>query len=114
MNKIVLSVIGLTAIGVVIGILTTASAASVSSDCGYDEDGYFRLGNGQVAASGTWENAKGCAMKGILPSVVAERLGRLGSDSVQEEAEALRETNTRIQEERKKREVEAQPLPPTN
>jgi hypothetical protein len=53
-------------------------------------------------------------MKGILPSVVAERLGRLGSDSVQEEAEALRETNTRIQEERKKREVEAQPLPPTN
>ena len=114
MNKIVLSVIGLTAIGVVIGVLTTASAASVSSDCGYDEDGYFRLGNGQVAASGTWEHAKGCAMKGILPSVVAERLGRLGDESTQSEADELRETNTRIQEERKKREVEVQPLPPAN
>ena len=54
MNKIVLSVIGLTAIGVVIGILTTATAASVSNDCGYDENGYFRLGNGQITASGTW------------------------------------------------------------
>ena len=54
MNKIVLSVIGLTAIGVVIGILTTATAASVSNYCGYDENGYFRLGNGQITASGTW------------------------------------------------------------
>tara|TARA_R100001230_G_C5642991_1_gene148899 strand:+ start:62 stop:388 length:327 start_codon:yes stop_codon:yes gene_type:complete len=106
MKKIVISVIGITAIG-----LTTAAAA-ISSDCGYDADGNFRLGNGQVAASGTWEHAKECAMKGILPSVVAERLGRLGDESTQREADELRETNTRVQEEKKKREVEVQPLPP--
>ena len=109
MKKIVISVIGITAIG-----LTTATAASVSNDCGYDENGYFRLGNGQITASGTWEHAKECAMKGQLPSVVAERLGRLGDESTQSEADELRETNTRIQEERKKREVEVQPLPPAN
>ena len=51
-------------------------------------------------------------MKGILPSVVAERLGRLGDESTQREADELRETNTRVQEEKKKREVEVQPLPP--
>ena len=106
MKKIVICVIGLTAIG-----LTTAAAA-ISSDCGYDADGNFRLGNGQVAASGTWEHAKECAMKGILPSVVAERLGRLGDEGTQREADELRETNTRVQEEKKKREVEVQPLPP--
>ena len=106
MKKIVISVIGITAIG-----LTTAAAA-INSDCGYDADGNFRLGNGQVAASGTWEHAKECAMKGILPSVVAERLGRLGDESTQREADELRETNTRVQEEKKKREVEVQPLPP--
>ena len=106
MKKIVISVIGITAIG-----LTTAAAA-ISSDCGYDADGNFRLGNGQVAAHGTWEHAKECAMKGILPSVVAERLGRLGDESTQREADELRETNTRVQEEKKKREVEVQPLPP--
>lgn len=106
MKKIVICAIGLTAIG-----LTTAAAA-ISSDCGYDADGNFRLGNGQVAAHGTWEHAKECAMKGILPSVVAERLGRLGDESTQSEADELRETNTRIQEEKKKREVEVQPLPP--
>ena len=105
MKKIVISVIGITAIG-----LTTAAAA-ISSDCGYDADGNFRLGNGQVAAHGTWEHAKECAMKGILPSVVAERLGRLGDESTQSEADELRETNTRVQEEKKKREVEVQPLP---
>ena len=108
MKKIVLS-------GVAIGGRTLATAAaSISSDCGYDEDGNFRLGNGQVAASGTWEDAKECAMKGILPSVVAERLGSLGDESMQSEAEELRQTNTRIQEERKKREVEVHPLHSTN
>ena len=104
MKKIVLS-------GVAIAALTlTTAAATISSDCGYDEDGNFRLGNGQVAASGTWEDAKQCAMKGILPSVVAERLGTFGDESTQSEADELRQTNTRIQEEKKKREVEVRPL----
>lgn len=106
MKKIIVSAMALTAIG-----LTTASA-TVSDNCGYDDDGNFLLGNGQVSAYGPWEHAKDCAMKGILPAVVAKRLGSLGDERTQREADALRETNTRIQEEKKKREVEVQPLPP--
>ena len=108
MKQIVLS-------GVAIAALTvTTAAATITSDCGYDEDGNFGLGNVQVAASGTWEDAKECSMYGILPSVVAEGLGRLGDESTQSEADELRQTNTRIQEERKKREVEVHPLHSTN
>ena len=106
MNKIIISAMVFAAIG-----LTTASA-TLSDSCGYDADGNFILGNGQVSAYGSWEHAKDCAMKGILPAVVAKRLGSLGDERTQREADALRETNTRIQEEKKKREVEVQPLPP--
>ena len=105
MNKIIISAVVFAAIG-----LTTASA-TVSDNCGYDADGNFILGNGQVSAYGSWEHAKDCAMKGILPAVVAKRLGSVGDESIQREADILREINTRIQEEKKRREIEAQPLP---
>ena len=106
MNKIIISAMVFAAI-----VLTTASA-TVSDNCGYDADGNFILGNGQVSAYGSWEHAKDCAMKGILPAVVAKRLGSGGDESIQREANILREINTRIQEEKKRREVEVQPLPP--
>jgi len=106
MNKIIISAMIFTAIGL------TAASATVSDSCGYDADGNFILGNGQVSAYGPWEHAKDCAMKGILPPVVAKRLGSVGDESIQREADVLREINTRVQEEKKRREVEVQPLPP--
>tara|TARA_R100001369_G_scaffold42439_1_gene68649 strand:- start:165 stop:491 length:327 start_codon:yes stop_codon:yes gene_type:complete len=105
MNKIVLSVVGIAA------FTMTVAAAAIPSDCGYDSDGNFRLGNGQVASHSTWEHAAACAHKGILPPIVAERLGRWGTLGERVEANYLRSVNTRIQEEKRKREVEVQPLP---
>jgi len=106
MYKVVLLLTGIAAL-----TLTTA-AASVSSSCGYDANGNFRLGNGQVAAHATWEHAKACAKKGTLPSVVAERLGRWGAPDVRAEADNLRAMNAKVQEEKRKREVEVRTLPP--
>jgi hypothetical protein len=62
------------------GLLTSVSVgyASVSKDCGYDDKGYFHSG-GQVYAHGTMQDARACAAKGLLPDVVRDRLGWLGS-----------------------------------
>jgi len=62
------------------GLLTSVSVgyASVSKDCGYDDKGYFHSG-GQVYAYGTMQDARACAAKGLLPDVVRDRIGWLGS-----------------------------------
>ena len=105
MKKLIIGAIGLTALTV------TAAAATASRDCGYNSDGTFNIGNGQVAAHGTWEDARSCAMEGLLPAIVAERLGSWGSKGIQLESNFLRSHNTQVKKEKEKREVEVQPLP---
>jgi len=104
MKKLIIGAIGLTALTV------TAAAATANRSCGYNDDGTFNLGNGQVAAMGSWKDARICAMGGLLPDVVANRLGRMGGEEIQMEANFLRSHNKKVKEERKKREVEVHPL----
>jgi hypothetical protein len=80
--------------------LTLATAAApIGDDCGYNRNGEFRLGNGQVAAFGTWDDARQCAIKGILPSIVNKRLGNWGGLDTRQEAAQLRTENSLIKRE---------------
>lgn len=76
------------------GLLTSVSVgyASVSKDCGYDDKGYFHSG-GQVYAFGTMQDARACAAKGLLPDVVFDRLGVLGSS---DEAASIKLLNASV------------------
>ena len=89
MKKLIIGAIGLTALTV------TAAAATANRSCGYNDDGTFNLGNGQVAAMGSWKDARICAM---------------GGEEIQMDANFLRSHNKKVKEERKKREVEVHPL----
>mgnify|MGYP003627019077 CR=1 FL=1 len=106
MNKLIIGAIGLTAL-----TLTTA-AATADKGCDYNPDGTFNIGKGQVALYGSWKEARACAMQGLLPDIVAERLGRYGDEQKQIEGAYLRVHNAKVKTQKKEREVEVQPLPP--
>ena len=88
MNKKLLIALG--AMGIVI-IAGVASAGIVAyNSCGYDEKtGNYLYDGNKVAAHGTMDSAMECAMQGILPSIVANRLGVLGDAETKEEAEQI-------------------------
>ena len=69
--------------------------ATVSNDCGYDEKGQFHKG-GKVYAYGTMADAKKCAEKGILPEVIAKRLGAWGNAKTKAEAQAIKDLNAKV------------------
>jgi hypothetical protein len=73
--------------------------AAISSDCGYDAKGNFHSG-GKVHAFGTMNDAKACAEKGILPEVVAKRLGVWGDAATKKEAEAIKKLDATVKAEK--------------
>jgi len=83
-----------------VGLTATAAVATSSQDCGYNPDGTFNTGNGQVSMYGSWQDAKACAKQGLLPAVVAERLGKYGTTRQKIEADALRAQDATVRKER--------------
>ena len=78
----------------VVGIVIIAGVASagvvVYNSCGYDENtGNYLYDGNKVAAHGTMDSAMQCALKGMLPDVVASRLGMWGSAETKEEADQI-------------------------
>ena len=90
---------------VAIGVMTLvdaslAVASAPDETCNYDPGtGYFTL-NGDLHSYGSWEHAKECAGRGLLPDIVANRLGSLGDKEIRAEAAKLRAENKRIRRQR--------------
>jgi len=85
MNKKLLITLGAAIVIVVAGV---ASAGIVAyNSCGYDaETGNYLYDGNKVAAHGTMDSAMQCALQGMLPDVVADRLGIWGDKETKEEA----------------------------
>ena len=74
---------------VVLAGVATASIVAYNS-CGYDEQtGNYLYDGNKVAAYGTMDSAMECALQGMLPEVVANRLGSWGDAETKEEAEQI-------------------------
>ena len=85
MSKKLLIALGAVSVIVVAGV---ASAGIVAyNSCGYDaETGNYLYDGNKVAAHGTMDSAMQCALQGILPDVVADRLGMWGDKEAKAEA----------------------------
>ena len=74
----------------VVGIIVIAGVASAGivayNSCGYDESTGNYLFEGKEYAHGTMNSAMECAMQGMLPDVVASRLGMWGDKETKVEA----------------------------
>ena len=88
MNKKLLIALGTIGVVVIAGV---ASAGIVAyNSCGYDEKtGNYLYDGNKVAAHGTMDSAMKCALQGILPDAVADRLGVWGDVETKEEAEQI-------------------------
>ena len=83
--------------------------ASGSGTCNYKADGTYLMSNG-TAAFGTMNDAMHCASQGILPQVVADRLGRWGDQETQEWAEDIKRLNQEMIDRNKKAEEAIEPI----
>ena len=105
MNKKLLIALGTIGVVVIAGV---ASAGIVAyNSCGYDEKtGNYLYDGNKVAAHGTMDSAMECALQGILPDVIAYRLGEWGDAKTKEEAEQilLMDGIKKIEKEREKKE----------
>ena len=101
MNKKLLIALG--AMGIVI-IAGVASAGIVAyNSCGYDEKtGNYLYDGNKVAAHGTMDSAMECALQGMLPDVVANRLGMWGNADTKEDADDILLMNSIKKEEKRK------------
>jgi|TARA_R110000823_G_scaffold5388_1_gene21189 hypothetical protein len=90
-----------------LALATTAAVGGVmatdSGTCNYKADGTYLMSNG-TAAFGTMNDAMHCASQGILPQVVADRLGRWGDQEAQEWAEDIKRLNQEVIERNKEAE----------
>ena len=88
MNKKLLIALGTVGVIVIAGV---ASAGIVAyNSCGYDEKtGNYLYDGNKVAAHGTMDSAMKCALQGILPDVIAYRLGEWGDAKTKEEAKQI-------------------------
>jgi hypothetical protein len=87
MSRKLLITLGAVSVIVVAGV---ASAGIVAyNSCGYDEETGNYLFEGKEYAHGTMDSAMECAMQGMLPDVVASRLGMWGSAETKEEADQI-------------------------
>ena len=89
----------------VVGAIVIAGVASAgimtSNSCGYDEKTGNYLFEGKQYAYGTMDSAMNCALQGILPDVVANRLGMWGDKETKEYAEQIILMNDIKKEEQK-------------
>ena len=87
MSKKLLIALGAVSVIVVAGV---ASAGIVAyNSCGYDESTGNYLFEGKEYAHGTMNSAMECAMQGMLPDVVASRLGVWGNAETKVEADNI-------------------------
>ena len=88
-------------------------AGTSTSSCNYNEDGTYTSSDGTVSAFGTMNAAMHCAAQGLLPQIVADRLGVWGDADTREWAEEIRKLDAEQKQKNKKVEVEklADPLP---
>ena len=87
MSKKLLIALGAVSVIVVAGV---ASAGIVAyNSCGYDESTGNYLFEGKEYAHGTMNSAMECAMQGMLPDVVASRLGMWGDKETKVEADNI-------------------------
>ena len=100
MNKKLLIALGAMGIVIMAGV---ASAGIVAyNSCGYDEKpGNYLYDGNKVAAYGTMDSAMECALQGILPTIVANRLGVWGDAETKEEAEQILLMNSIKKEEKR-------------
>ena len=84
-------VIGLVVLGVVVSGLT--ANALVHSNCNYDSSSGNYVVNNKTYAYGTMSSAFQCALYGVLPQVVIDRLGMFGDEETKEEAKEIIKTN---------------------
>ena len=89
-------------------IVTTIAAGSLAAgivsynSCGYDpETGNYLYDGNKVSAYGTMESAMECALQGMLPEVVASRLGMYGDEETQIEGTRIYYTDKQKKEELK-------------
>ena len=76
-----------------VGIIVIAGVASAGivayNSCGYDESTGNYLFEGKEYAHGTMDSAMECALQGMLPDVVASRLGVWGNAETKVEADNI-------------------------
>ena len=100
MSRKLLITLGAASVVVVAGV---ASAGIVAySSCGYDEETGNYLFEGKEYAHGTMDSAMKCAMQGMLPDVVASRLGAWGNAETKEEADQINLMDELKKEEQKR------------
>ena len=92
--------IALGTVGVVV-IAGVASAGIVAyNSCGYDEKtGNYLYDGNKVAAYGTMDAAMECALQGMLPDIVIDRLGMYGDEEAQREGTRIYYTDKQKKEE---------------
>jgi hypothetical protein len=85
----------------IMGVITATAvgAATVTAECDYNADGTYTTPEGEIAAHGTFEAAQTCAMGGLLPDIVAQRLGIYGDKATRLNADWLRKKNLEKQQE---------------
>lgn len=67
--------------------------------CNYDElTGNYLYDGNRVAAHGTMDSAMECALMGMLPDIVIDRLGMFGAT---EEADRIKEVNLEAKQKNK-------------
>ena len=100
MSKKLLIALGAASVIVVAGV---ASAGIVAyNSCGDDaETGNYLYDGNKVAAHGTMDSAMQCALQGMLPDVVADRLGSWGNKETKEAAEQINLMDERKKEEQR-------------
>ena len=101
MNKKLLIALGTVGVIVIAGV---ASAGIVAyNSCGYDaKTGNYLYDGNKVAAHGTMDSAMECALQGMLPDVVANRLGMWGNADTKEDADDILLMNSIKKEEKRK------------
>ena len=89
-------------------IVTTIAASTLAAgivsynSCGYDpETGNYLYDGNKVAAFGTMDSAMECALEGMLPEVVLNRLGMYGDEEAQIEGTRIYYTDKQKKEELK-------------
>ena len=92
---------------IIAGIMvTTVAVGSVAAgivaynSCGYDEQtGNYLYDGNKVAAYGTMDAAMECALQGMLPDIVIDRLGMYGDEEAQREGTRIYYTDKQKKEE---------------
>ena len=86
------SMIVLIVIIIITGALT-AKAFQLYNTCNYNAESCNYTVNNKTYAHGTMDSAYQCALYGVLPQVIIDRLGIFGDVVIKERAKEIIETN---------------------